>query len=161
MKTLLGLSKKFVVASVIVASALAFTSCKKDSAPANNKTFSISGSANGNQMVPPVSGSGTGTITGTYNSNTGVLTYTSNWNGLSGSPSSAGFYTGASGTNGTAIGTGWGMGTTLGATGSYSGQMTLTQDQATQLENGNWYYIINTPANANGEIRGQITATPM
>jgi len=26
--------------------------------------------------------------------------------------------------------------------------------------NGNWYYTIGTAMNTNGEVRGQITATP-
>ena len=37
--------------------------------------------------------------------------------------------------------------------------MTLTEAQADQLLDGDWYYEYNTAANATGEVRGQITAT--
>lgn len=162
MKNVFGMSTKFLaIASFVVFSAFA-VSCKKDKTNNNPNSgmYTISGSANGTQMVPSVSGNGAATMSGTYNANTGVMTYTTNWTGLSGAPTSGGFYSGASGTNGTAMGSSWNMGTGLSSTGMYSGQMTLTADQATQLKNGNWYYTLGTANNANGEVRGQITATP-
>lgn len=161
MKKVSGLSKRFVpVLCAIVVSAILFASCKKDDKKNNNpSSYTISGNASGSQMVPSVSGSGTATMTGTYDANTRVLTYTTNWTGLSGAPTSAGFYTGASGTNGTLVGSSWNLGSGLTSTGTFSGQTTLTADQATQLTSGNWYYTIGTASNTNGEVRGQITAT--
>jgi hypothetical protein len=129
-----------------------------DDRSANTQPYSISGSANGSQVVPAVSGTGTGTITGSYDPKTRELTYTSNWSGLSGAPTSGGFYTGASGTTGTAIGTPWTFEAGATGTGSNTGTMTLTSEQANQLINGNWYYTYGTTMNPNGEVRGQITA---
>src|SRR5918993_820357 len=59
------------------------------------RTYTVSGNANGSQMVPSVAGTGTGTFTGTYNADTRVMTYTTNWNGLTGAPIVGGFYGGA------------------------------------------------------------------
>lgn len=162
MKKVFGVSKKVLfLFSAIVVSAMLLVSCKKDKNNNNNpSSYTISGNASGSQMVPSVSGNGTATIAGTYDPNTKVLTYTTNWTGLSGAPTSAGFYSGASGTNGTLVGSNWSLGSGLSSTGTFSGQTTLTADQATQLTSGNWYYVLNTAANANGEVRGQITATP-
>jgi hypothetical protein len=136
--------------------------CDKDDDDDDNNQagiYTLSGNASGAQMVPSVTGNGTGTITGTYNSNTRALNYTSNWNGLSGAPTSGGFYGGATGVNGSAIGSPWNLGTNPLATGNVSGNMTLTDAQATDLMNGNWYYSMGTGTNTNGEIRGQMTAT--
>lgn len=161
MKRVFSVSKKFLlIASVAVMSVAVFSSCNKDDDnPDNNRTYSISGNASGNQMVPAVTGTGTGSISGTYDPNTMVLNYTTNWNGLTGAPTSGAFYSGASGVNGTMVGSNWAMGTGLTPTGSYSGQMTLTADQASQLTSGNWYYTMGTATNTTGEVRGQITAT--
>jgi hypothetical protein len=165
MKHMFAKSKKFLLASsVVVMSAFALTSCSKDddgSGYENNTMYTISGNANGSQMVPSVSGNGTATISGTYNANTGVLNYTTNWTGLSGAPTSGAFYTGATGSNGTMVGNNWTLGTGLTGTGTLSGTTTLTADQFNSLRSGNWYYSLGTSTNTNGEVRGQITATPM
>jgi hypothetical protein len=149
-----------MISSIALASVFAFSSCDKDDDDNNNNTgsYTISGNASGSQMVPSVTGNGTGTISGTYNPNTGVMSYTSNWNNLSGAPLSAGFYNGATGVSGTAVGSPWTLGTNTTGTGSVSGTMTLTSDQASQLTNGGWYYSYGTAANPTGEIRGQMTA---
>jgi hypothetical protein len=125
----------------------------------NNRTYTLSGDASGTQMVPAVEGTGTGTFTGTYDPQTRVMTYTTNWNGLTGAPTAGGFYGGASGVNGAAIGSAWIIPTESTETGTLSGTMTLSADQATQLTGGNMYYTMGTATNAGGEIRGQITAT--
>lgn len=130
-----------------------------DNGPELRDSFAISGNANGDQVVPAVDVDGTGTITGVYNPNTGVLTYTYMWNGLSGAPTSGGFYNGDAGVDGTLVGSAWTFGGTATGTGTASGTMTLTQEQESQLILGDWYYGYNTAAHADGEIRGQITAT--
>jgi hypothetical protein len=133
------------------------SSCKKDKD--NNNTsnmYTLSGNANGGQVVPAVAGNGTGTITGTYNASTNTLNYNVGWNGLSGNASSVGFYGGAaSGANGTQIGNNVAI-TTAGATGGAVGTMTLTPAQAADLLAGRWYYLVGTPTNSTGEVRGQI-----
>ena len=137
-----------------------FTGCNKDDDDNNNanRMYNISGTANGSQVVPAVSGSGSGNINGTYNPSNRTLTYTSTWNGLSGAPTGGGFYNGAVGTSGIAIGTPWTFGADATGNGTYSGTMTLTETEASQLINGNWYYGYGTAMNPTGEIRGQISA---
>lgn len=164
MKKVFSVSKRFlVVASMVVLSTFVLSSCDKDDD--DNKdtttTYSISGNASGSQMVPSVNGNGTATISGTYDANTRVLTYTTNWTGLSGAPTSGGFYAGATGANGSLVGSNWTLGTGLTSTGTFSGQTTLTSAEANQLLNGGWYYSLGTASNSNGEVRGQITTTPM
>jgi len=166
MKTRIPLSKLTLFTSVLFIGALSLTSCKKESDDTGSGNgngtatmYSVSGSANGAQMVPAVSTSGTGTITGTYNANTRLLEYKVNWTSLSGAPTMGGFFNGAAGSNGTMTGTSWAMGTNLGSSGTYSGQTTLTVDQDTQLKAGTWYYSLGTASHTSGEIRGQITAT--
>jgi hypothetical protein len=132
--------------------------CTDDDDPVDNRSYTISGDANGTQVVPSVAGTGTGTISGTYNPNTRVFDYTTNWNGLSVAPTSGGFYNGASGMAGTAVGSPWTIESGATETGTLSGTMTLTEAQGTQLTSGNWYYSMGTATNPNGEVRGQITA---
>jgi len=161
MKTVFSVTKRFLlITSTVVISALILSSCKKDkNDTTSTNPYTISGNANGTQMVPSVSGNGSATITGTYDPNTRVLTYTTNWTGLSGAPTSGGFYSGASGTSGSLVGSTWTLGSGLGSTGTFSGTTTLTADQASQLTSGNWYYTLGTSAHSTGEVRGQITAT--
>ena len=125
----------------------------------NDNMFTLSGNASGSQMVPAVTGTGTGTFSGTYNSSTRVMNYTSTWSGLTGAPTSGSLYYGASGVSGTAVGTPWTFTAPVGTSGTFTGSMTLTPEQASQLTAGNWYYSYGTAANTGGEIRGQISVT--
>src|SRR4051812_18550848 len=91
--------KFFTIGSGAAMSLFVFSGCDdKD----NNKStmFTLSGSANGSQVVPSVSGTATGNITGTYNAQTNQMVYNMTWAGLSGAATSAGFYNGSVGTNG-------------------------------------------------------------
>ena len=144
--------------AVFTIGAVALTSCDKDDDADNNAPYNISGDASGSQVVPAVTGNGTGTISGTYNPQTRVLNYSSNWNGLSGAPTTGGFYIGARGASGTVVGTPWTIGANSTGTGSTSGTMTLTEDQAKSFLDGGWYYTYGTTANPSGEVRGQIAA---
>lgn len=163
MKTGKILAKRFLFVPVtLLLGAFLFTACHKDSNDKNtpaNKTYTISGSANGSQVVPALTDSGSGSISGTYSSSTGQLITTTTWSNLTGAPTIGGYYTGAMGVNGTLIGSAWALGSGLSGTGSFADTTTLTADQATQLTSGNWYYLLGTAANPTGEIRGQITAT--
>jgi len=162
MKTRTNLvSKVLFVSSFVFLGALAFTACDKKNEDKNSKTmFTISGNASSSQVVPSVTGSGTSTIAGTYNSGNGQMITTTNWTNLSGAPITGGFYMGAAGINGALIGDLWSLGTGLTATGTFSDTTTLTSEQATELKSGNLYYSLATAANPNGEVRGQLTATP-
>lgn len=155
--------RTILLAVAVVVSTGIMVSCDDDDdkKPQTRANYTISGNASGSQVVPAVEVDGTGTITGTYNPNTRVLTYTNTWAGLSGAPTGGGFYNGASGSTGTAVGTPWTYDETATGTGTYNGTMTLTQAQADQLIAGNWYYGYNTAEYTGGEVRGQITATPV
>ena len=50
--------------------------------------------------------------------------------------------------------------TTNGVSGTASGSATLTSDVESYLLAGTLYYNLHTVANVNGEIRGQVSATP-
>lgn len=125
-----------------------------------SRNYAISGNASGSQMVPAVSGNGSASITGNYNASTRMLNYTVNWTGLSGAPTSGAFYNGAAGSAGTMVGTNWTLGTGMTGTGTFTGSMTLTDQQLSQLTAGTWYYSLGTATNTGGEVRGKITATP-
>lgn len=135
--------------------------CYEDEDNQVDRPYTISGDANGSQMVPPVigTGTGTGTISGSYDPVTRQLTYTSEWTGLTGPPNSGGLYTGAAGSSGTIVGSSWSFDPNITGSGSRTGLMTLTAEEETQLTSGNWYYSYGTIANPNGEVRGQISAT--
>ena len=157
-------SGKLVATALAVLSVFAFTGCMEDLGEtvgntSTGITYTISGNASGAQVVPAVTGAGSATISGTYNTATNQLTYTSTWTGLTGAPTSAAFYSGATGQAGTMIGSAWTLGTGVTAAGTHSGEVTLTEAQEAELIAGNWYYSIGTATNANGEVRGQITAT--
>jgi len=146
-----------IVASALLIGTVFLSSCKKDN---NSKTmYTVSGNANSSQVVPSVTDSGTAAISGTYDASKNILNYTISWSKLTGSPSGVGFYGGAaSGANGTQVGNNVTI-TTAGTTGSAVGTMTLTDSQESDLLAGKWYYLITTPVNTHGEVRGQITTT--
>ncbi|MGN6249717.1 MAG: CHRD domain-containing protein [Ginsengibacter sp.] len=158
MKTRSITTKWLLAVAFVLFGMVALNSCKKKSTT-DNRPYTLKGDAAGSQVVPPVTGNGTGTFNGTYDPSTHTMTYTTNWTGLSGGATSGGFYTGASGSAGTAVGDPWTLPADSTGAGTYSGTMTLTDEQASQLTSGNWYYSYGTVANPGGEIRGQITAT--
>jgi len=146
----------FIAASVTILSAFTFVGCDGND-DGDNNNYTVSGNANGSQVVPSVSGTATGTFNGNYNTQSNQLTYTMGWTGLTGTASSAGFYNGAVGANGSLVANS--TITTSGSTGASVGVVTLTEAQESALLNGNMYYVVGTAANASGEIRGQLTAT--
>jgi hypothetical protein len=155
---LVPVAKWFTVLAVAL-TAIAMTGCDEDDDdPVDLRSYTISGDADAAQVSDTTVSSGTGTISGDYNPNTKVLTYTSTWTGLSGPPTSAGFYNGQSGAVGTAVGGPWVIDASATGTGTTSGTMTLTSEQAAQLISGGWYYSYGTDTYADGEIRGQISA---
>lgn len=144
-------------ATAILLSSFFLACSKNDEPPVDNRPYTLSGNASGSQVVPAVRDSGNATITGTYNPGTHVLNYTSNWTGLSGAPIAAGFYGGAAGASGISVGNAWTL--SGGATGTVTGDVTLTDTQAAQLIAGNLYYTYSTANFPSGEVRGQISVT--
>lgn len=154
------LSRRALLATMMLASVMFFASCSKDDDGAGiSLTYSLSGSASGAQAVPATNSNATGTFTGNYDARTKVMTYTSTWTNLSGAPIAAGLYSGASGQVGTSISSWTVSGNGQGISGSVSGNATLNAQQEADLLAGKFYYVFNTTAFATGEIRGQITAS--
>jgi CHRD domain-containing protein len=158
MKTLRFFNKTFLFATAL-ASAIFITSCEKDSVDDDDDTFTVSGNASGSQEVPAVATSGSATLIGTYNSDNNRLDYSINWSGLSGAATVAHFH-------GPAV-AGVSAGplidliiTVNGVSGTAAGSATLSSDQESYLLAGTLYYNIHTAAHVDGEIRGQVTATP-
>jgi hypothetical protein len=150
---------KWFLLAIIASITVAMTGCKDDDDDTVDvRLYTISGDADASQVSDTTVSTGTGTISGTYNPNTRVLTYSSDWNELSGAPTSAGFYNGEAGVFGTAVGAPWTIDAAATGTGTASGTVTLTTDQAAQLISGGMYYLYGTAANPDGEIRGQISA---
>ena len=156
MKTFFAKRRSALVFPALV-SILLFTACHKSkSDTASNLPYTISGNADGAQVVPPVADTGRATLTGTYNPSNRELRYTSNWMGLSGTPTAAGFYNGPAGGSGTVVGTTWSL--SGGTTGTTTGTITLSEAQADELLKGNFYYTYGTELNPGGEVRGQVSA---
>jgi hypothetical protein len=85
-----------------------------------------------------------------------MLNYNIGWTGLTDTASNVGFYSGATGVSGNSA---QNLAVSVqGMTGSATGTLTLTDQQESDLLNGNWYYSVGTLANSTGEVRGQVTA---
>jgi len=143
--------------AVLISTSFLISCDKDDDDPIEN--YVLTGNANGALVVPAVSDTGTAVMSGSFNPSTNVLTTTTTWSGLSGEPTAGGFYNAAIGTNGPAIGSPWEFTPPIDINGSRSDTLTITDDQETQLLQGNWYYTLSTTKNPGGEIRGQIAAT--
>jgi len=106
----------------------------------------------GSQEVPPVNSAATGTAEVQINTNTNALTWKVTYSGLSGS-ASAGHIHGpaAAGQNAGVV-----VPFTNAGLSPVTGQTTITSQQYGDLAAGLWYVNIHTPANPNGEIRGQL-----
>lgn len=159
MKTIQFIKKIMLFSALTFCCTLLISSCTKSDGNGSSAGFNLSGTANGAQMVPAVTTNGSATISGTYDPYSNVITFTVSWSNFSGAPTSGALYIGAPGSGNVAsIGPAWIYGNAA-PSGSYIGWLTLSNDQATQLNNGNMFFMMNTPANPNGEVRGKITAT--
>lgn len=107
----------------------------------------------GAQEVPPVNTSGNGSAELHYNENTSVLSWRVTHSALSGPVTGAHIHGPA--------GPGQNAGVVIPFTGNLNaspitGETRITQQQLTQLMSGQWYVNLHTPANPQGEIRGQL-----
>lgn len=145
--------KKSLLLSLLAVSAITF-SCKKDEVAVNpDKIYQVSTSLSGANEIPAVTTSATGTTTGTYNQTTKTLTVSTTLNGIT--PTAGHIHTQTVPTNATKSG-----GVTFGFTSLTSPVVlttVLTAAQETDLLNGIMYVNFHTPANAGGEIRGNLT----
>jgi len=162
MKTIenFGNTFKAMIAAIVFISSVMLTACEKDKNDTNNntQTYTTTGNASGAQENPAVTTTATGTLSGTYNASTNIWNYTINWSGLSNTATAVQLSGPATaGVNGNLV-TALTI-TTPGATGTASGNVTLTEQQESDLLAGKYYYNILTATNVTGEVRGQIMAT--
>ena len=109
----------------------------------------------GAQQVPPVQTPATGTAVLTYDPDSRRLTWSVTYSGLSGPPTMAHFHgPAAAGKNGPVVV--WLSKKGDAPPSPFSGEATLTPEQATQFMAGEWYINVHTKDHPGGEIRGQV-----
>jgi CHRD domain len=151
-----------VISGLCIAVSMFVISCKKDDNDMNNnaKTYNVAANASGSQVVPAVTTTANSTLTGTYNSGTNKLQYNISWTGLAATASSVDFFGPADpGANASGAAQFNLTITTPGMDGNANGEITLTDQQETDLLNGKWYYTVSNATYTSGEIRGQLTTT--
>jgi CHRD domain len=129
----------------------AYLACVLFATPAFSDAVSLNATLTAQAEVPASSGSGQGTAHFTYNTDTKQLTYFVRYRDLSGPATAADVHGPASpGATGPSV-------VHLYSPASpISGNTTLSDSQASDLLNGQYYVEVNTDAHQNGEIRGQI-----
>ena len=127
------------------------------SAPAYAEMLNMTAELNGAAEVPPNDSAGTGTLEATYDTETMMFTWTVTYDGLTGDATAAHFH-GPAAADATA-------GPVVPIDGDLAspieGSATLTEEQATQLQDGMWYFNVHTAAHPDGENRGQVMAAAM
>ncbi len=109
----------------------------------------------GGEQVPPVDSPGKGSADITWDPTTRVVTWAVTYSGLSGPATMAHFHGPADkGKNGPVVV--WLSKQGSQAASPFSGEATLTPDQAKQFAAGEWYINVHTAAHPGGEIRGQV-----
>jgi hypothetical protein len=160
MKKQFSIRSKFFASAVAIAmsSMLVLSSCDKDDdddMDPNDKVFSISGTASGDQEVPTVSTTATGTLSGSYDPATKSLIYSISWTGLSGDATMTHFHGPAvAGEIAPPIETL--TITTNGTAGTAKDTIVASAALHTALMAGQVYYNVHTAAHPDGEIRGQV-----
>ena len=145
--------------SVVAAASVVLAGCswtRVDEGPYPPVPRSFIAPMNAAQEVPPTNSGGNGAVFATLYPN-GTLHWDAAYQGLTG-PATAAYLHGAAGRGATA-----GAVINLGALGvapRMRGSARLTDAQMADLIGGLWYASIQTHANPNGEIRGQVIFTP-
>lgn len=124
-------------------------------APSYAATTTFKADLKGSSEVPPNTTSGTSSVTATYDPATKELTWSGTFSGLTGPAMAAHFHGPAE------VGKNAGVQIWISEKGKpfdspFKGSAKLTDAQASDLMNGQWYVNIHTKANAGGEIRGQL-----
>jgi hypothetical protein len=107
----------------------------------------------GSEEVPPNDSAGTGTVAATFDTESKAFVWTIEYSGLTGDATAAHFHgPAAAGAN---------AGPVIPIDGALAspikGEATLTDEQATQLQDGMWYFNVHTAQYPDGELRGQVT----
>ncbi|WP_375452250.1 CHRD domain-containing protein [uncultured Devosia sp.] len=126
-------------------------------APAYAEVINMSAELNGASEVPANDSAGTGMLEATYDTDSNEFAWTVTYDGLTGEATAAHFH-GPAAPDATASP----VVPIEGPMASpITGTATLTDDQATALQDGMWYFNVHTAAHPDGEIRGQVMAAAM
>ncbi|CAN7627982.1 CHRD domain-containing protein [Devosia sp. LjRoot16] len=107
--------------------------------------------------VPPTDSTATGKVEATYDTDSKVFTWTVTYEGLSGDATGAHFHgPAAEGANADPV-----VPLADPLASPINGNATLTDEQATQLQGGSWYFNLHTAKFPDGEIRGQVKPAAM
>jgi hypothetical protein len=122
------------------------------SAPALAETLTFNVALTGAAEVPPNDSPGNGTLEATFDTETMVLTWTIEYSGLTGEATAAHFHgpAAADANAGPVIPIEGGLASPI------TGNATLDEAQAADLQAGIWYFNIHTAQNPDGELRGQL-----
>ncbi len=107
--------------------------------------------------VPPTDSAATGKVEGTFDTDSKVFTWTISYDGLSGEATGAHFH-GPAAEDASADPV---VPIADPLASPINGNVTLTDEQATQLQGGSWYFNVHTAKFPDGEIRGQVKPTAM
>ena len=122
------------------------------SAPVQAEMLNMTAELTGASEVPANDSTGTGTLEASYDTETKMLTWTVTYEGLTGDATAAHFH-GPAAPDANA-------GPVVPIEGDLAspieGSATLTDEQATQLQDGMWYFNLHTAQYPDGEIRGQV-----
>jgi len=120
--------------------------------PALAETVSFKADLKAESEVPPSDSAGTGSLTATYDTATKTLSWTGTVSGLTGNATAAHFHgPAAPGKNAGVL-----VPAPKVTAGPFAGSATLKTEQARALMAGNIYFNVHTPANPDGELRGQV-----
>ena len=118
-----------------------------------NFTADLTGAAE----VPATDSAATGKVEATLDTDTKVFTWTINYEGLSGDATAAHFHgPAAEDANAGPV-----VPIEGALTSPITGNVTLTDDQVTQLQGSQWYFNVHTAKFPDGEIRGQVKPATM
>lgn len=107
--------------------------------------------------VPPTDSTATGKVEATLDTDSKVFTWTVTYEGLSGDATGAHFHgPAAEGANADPV-----VPLADPLASPINGNATLTDDQITQLQGGQWYFNLHTAKFPDGEIRGQVKPAAM
>lgn len=126
-------------------------------APAFAETVKFTADLTGAAEVPPTDSAGTGKVEATLDTDTKVFTWTVTYDGLSGEATAAHFHgPAAEGANAGPV-----VPIPDPLASPINGNATLTDEQVTQLQGGQWYFNLHTEKFPDGEIRGQVKPAAM
>ena len=106
---------------------------------------------NGTSEVPVTQSPGTGEVAATFDPATKKLTWTGTYAGLTGPVTAAHFHGPAKAGENAGV-----LVPVTAASSPFSGETTLDDAKAADLEAGRLYFNLHTAANPKGEIRGQV-----